>query len=373
MRPVEAIAGAPTPAEVQTQAAWDENSEQVQGIIDSHISHMLCPHIGTTCAQTWTNFRTRFGTPGVSEIAADMYMVYSMKLSVTHNPHPDMERMNMLFEHLRVNGMNFSDMQQGLIFLNVILKEWSTVAQIYSQANQTLATTTFLGVRDTIMAEYEQTMCPSTLAVHKISAVECKGRSPTFTKQTQTKSVSPKASSDVPSGTPKKRSRRGGKNKAKVYAIVSSAPVMDSMVVGGPSCAPVQVPMTITSLKPSGVTYTKQEVPKNVQAFSGFMGQEGLHTMRKPPVAWNGVAPSKLPVSLEARMACATIVENAVASSSRQTLDPPKAPLLECIQTPTPANYTEHTAREKPRKGRPNEALKRQKRTWCIWHHLILS
>ena len=30
---MEAIAGAPTPAEVQQQAAWDENLEQVQGII----------------------------------------------------------------------------------------------------------------------------------------------------------------------------------------------------------------------------------------------------------------------------------------------------------------------------------------------------
>ena len=43
-----------------------------------------------------------------------------------------------------------------------------------------LATTTFLGVRDAIMAEYEHTMCPSTLAVHKISAVKHKGKSPPY-------------------------------------------------------------------------------------------------------------------------------------------------------------------------------------------------
>ena len=96
--------------------------------------------------------------------------------------------------------------------------------------------------------------------------------------------------------------------------------------------------------------YTKQEAPKNVQEFLGFMGQEGPHTMRKPPVAWKGAAPSKHPVSLEARMACAAIVNNVVASSSCQTLDPPPAPLLECIATPTPANYTEHTACEKARR-----------------------
>ena len=108
-RPVEAIAGAPTPAEALLQAAWDGNSEQVQGIIGSHISQMLCPHIGTTCAQTWTNLRTRFRTPGISKIATDMYVAYSMKLLATHNPHPDMERMNMLFEHLRANSMDFDN------------------------------------------------------------------------------------------------------------------------------------------------------------------------------------------------------------------------------------------------------------------------
>ena len=120
-------------------------------------------------------------------------------------------------------------------------------------------------------------------------------------------------------------------------AALISVPVMTSTVVGGPSCAPVQVPMTIASVKPSGITYTKVEVPKSMQAFSGFMSQEGPHTMRKPPVAWKGVAPSKPPVSLEARMACAAIVDNVVASSSCVTLDPPLAPLLKRIAMLTPA------------------------------------
>ena len=150
-----------------------------------------------TCAETWTNLRARFGTLGVSEIAADMYAAYSMKLSLTHNPHPDMEQMNMLFERLAVNGVDFDDTVWGIILLNVIPKEWSTVAQNYSQSNQTLATTTFLGVRDAIMAEFECATCPSTLAMHKISAVKHKGKSPTFSKQTKTKSAPPKASGDA--------------------------------------------------------------------------------------------------------------------------------------------------------------------------------
>ena len=91
-------------------------------------------------------------------------------------------------------------------------------------------------------------------------------------------------------------------------------------------------------------------MPKNAQAFSGFMGQEGPHTMRKPPVARKGAAPSKPPVSLEARMACAAIVDNVVASSSCQTLDPSPAPLLEHIATPIPAERAAFDARQKAKK-----------------------
>ena len=80
----------------------------------------------------------------------------------------------MLFEHLMANRVDFDGTVRGIILLNAIPKQWSTVAQIYSQSNQTLATTTFLGVRDTIMAELECTMCPSTLSMHKIGAVKCK-------------------------------------------------------------------------------------------------------------------------------------------------------------------------------------------------------
>ena len=115
------------------------------------------------------------------------------------------------------------------------------------------------------MAKFEHSTCPSTLAAHHISAVKQKGKSPAYSEQS--KSAPPKASSDVPSGAPKKKTRRGakGKDKAKVHAIVSSAlvppsatkclqethhaaapkaapisaPVMASIVVGGPSHAPV--------------------------------------------------------------------------------------------------------------------------------------
>ena len=49
-------------------------------------------------------------------------------------------------------------------------------------------------------------------------------------------------------------------------------------------------------------------------------------------------------------MACAAIVNNAVASSSCVTLDSPPAPLLECIATPTLAEWAEHDAHQKARR-----------------------
>ena len=49
-------------------------------------------------------------------------------------------------------------------------------------------------------------------------------------------------------------------------------------------------------------------------------------------------------------MACAAIVDNAVASSSCQTLDPPPAPLLECIAMPTLAEQAEFDAHQKAKR-----------------------
>ena len=129
-----------------------------------------------------------------------------------------------------------------------------------------------------------------------------------------------------------------------------SAPIMASMTVGGPSCASMRILMTIVLVKPSSITYTEVEAPKSAQAFSGFTGQEGPYTMRKPPVAWKGTAPSKPPVFLEARMACATIIDNAVASSSHVTLDLPPAPLLECIAMPTLAEQAAFDAHQKAKR-----------------------
>jgi hypothetical protein len=136
----------------------------------------------------------------------------------------------------------------------------------------------------------ETLTCPSSLAVQKISAVKRKGKSPTFKEQTCTnQSSAPKASGDAPQGAPDKKKRLGGK-KTKVHAIVSSALIPESVakrlqklhhveapaasptlayrtsiVVGGPSCAPVSVPSTIASFNSSGISFQKSEPPKSAK------------------------------------------------------------------------------------------------------------
>ena len=67
-------------------------------------------------------------------------------------------------------------------------------------------------------------------------------------------------------------------------------------------------------------------------------------------MAWKGAAPTKPPVSLEVRMACAAIIDNVVASLSHVTLDLPPAPLLERVAMPTPADYAEHAACKKAKR-----------------------
>jgi hypothetical protein len=65
---------------------------------------------------------------------------------------------------------------------------------IYLQGQNVLANVTFAAVRDAIMAEFERTSRPSSLAVQKIS---------TRTNQ----SSAPKASGDAPQGAPNKKKK----------------------------------------------------------------------------------------------------------------------------------------------------------------------
>ena len=61
-------------------------------------------------------------------------------------------------------------------------------------------------------------------------------------------------------------------------------------------------------------------------------------------------------------MACAAIVNNAVVSLSCVTLDPPPAPLLERIATPTPADYAEHAAHKKAKRKKTHQGAKKGKK-----------
>jgi hypothetical protein len=101
-----------------------------------------------------------------------------------------------------------------MLLLKAISKEWDTVAQMYCNGMQ-MANITFDGVRDTIMAEFEQTACPAQLAhqADKISAVKCKGASPHFKEQRKTNSA-PCPATEAPYGESSiKRIRKGGKQE----------------------------------------------------------------------------------------------------------------------------------------------------------------
>jgi hypothetical protein len=268
----------------------------------------------------------------------------------------------------------------------------------YSFSIKVVTNVTFTSVRDAIMAEFERTSCPSSLAVQKISAVKRKGKSPTFKEQTRTnQSSAPKASSDAPQGAPDKKKRQGGK-KAKVHAIVSSALIPKSVakrlreshhveapaasptpayrtgtVVGGPSHAPVSVPSTIASFNSSGIHYRKQEQPKSAQAYTGLPSKLGPHSlnkaMRKAELHLGTLPESKQKqfadigifnpstakaiegaCRLTARLAAEkaeklassarrlVITDNAVASGSSTTLDDlPARPLVQRLTTPPPS------------------------------------
>ena len=155
-----------TPADLAVQNAWDEGDEQAQGI----------------------------------------QAALHMKILGSQNPQVEMQRLLTLFERLCANGMAISDPIQGMMMLCALPGKWDNIAMVYLQAQNVLANMTFASVRDAIMAEYERTAHPSTLAAQKISAVKRKGKSPQFKEQTYSNKFVPKASGDAPSGhAPKKK------------------------------------------------------------------------------------------------------------------------------------------------------------------------
>ena len=167
-----------TPADLATQNAWDEADEQAQGILGLRLSTNLRTHLGATSALSWTALDNAFRQPSVATIYADLQAALLVKILGSQNLQVEMQRLLTLFERLRANGMQISDPIQGMMMLCALPAKWDNVAMVYVQGVNTLANVTFTTVRDAIMAEYEQTARPSTLAAQKMSAVKRKGKSP---------------------------------------------------------------------------------------------------------------------------------------------------------------------------------------------------
>jgi hypothetical protein len=152
------------------------------------------------------------------------------------NPEIRIQKIWTILERLRTNRCVLSNYLQGMLLLKAIPKEWDTIAQLYCNGMQ-MANVTFDGVWDAIMAEFEQTACPSQLAhqAEKISAVKRKGQSPHFNEQKKNNSAPPPASEAPQGESSKKRTRKGGKRekacKAKAaHNIVSSAFVPNTVL-----------------------------------------------------------------------------------------------------------------------------------------------
>jgi hypothetical protein len=339
-RPVAAIVAQPTQAELAAQADWDEVDLQVKSMISMQLSTNLRTLIGTSSAATWTNLEQCYSVPHFTGIYKDYELAHSIKLTTGENPEIRIQKIWTILERLRVNRCILNNYLQGMLLLKAIPKEWDTIAQMYCNGMQ-MANVTFDGVRDAIMAEFEQTARPAQLAhqADKISAVKRKGVSPRFKEQRKNNSAPCPATEAPQSESSIKRKRKGGKRemaqKAKAaHNIVSSAfvpiTVLNRMqethyteagpstshvkevvespaptlvtIVGGPSRAPIRsaAPISIGSVRPSGITYSKV-LTLPMQSVSGSSSTKAPFNMDKERKLLKriGVRPTAEPLCYE--------------------------------------------------------------------------
>jgi hypothetical protein len=203
-----AVAVPPNQANLDALAEWDTKDEKAQDILGLRLSPNLRTHLGATSALSWAALDLAFRQPGISSIYADLQATLHVKILGSQNPQVEMQRMLTLFERLNANGLAITPPIQGMMLLNALPSKWDGIGMIYLQGQNVLANVTFAAVRDAIMAEYERTSRPSSLAVQKISAVKRKGKSPNFTEQSSTnKSPAPKASGSAPREVARKQRR----------------------------------------------------------------------------------------------------------------------------------------------------------------------
>ena len=183
--PVEVTAGAPTQAEANAQVAWDADDIQCLGILSLRLSPNLWTHLVNTACLTWDSLNTTFGQLGVSAI--------SLRVTGGQNPQVEIQQLNTLFECLAANDMSISDPMQGMILLNALPAKWDSVGMVYLQSTCQLTNVSFQAMREAVMAEFEHTMCSSTIAVNKILAVKRKSKSPAFSEQKRAPNQAPPA------------------------------------------------------------------------------------------------------------------------------------------------------------------------------------
>src|SRR5271154_3837660 len=428
--PTPANPAAITAAEQAAIDDWLETDLQVSSLIALRLSTNLRTHLGATSAITWTSLDTTFGQPHFTTIFGEFTEALRVKMSPTHNPQVEIQRLWTILEHLRANGCVLSDYLQGMILLRAIPKEWDNVAAMYCNG-MTMSNVTFVGVRNAVVAEFERRARPSQVAhfADRISVVKRKGKSPSFKEQSKPKYSAPKAPEhdNAPSGSSNKKVRRGGKKEKarRAHAIVSSALIppavlnrmheshhariidvpMDEqlpapraqIIVGGPSRAPLSAtPITIAGFKPAGVSYTK--VPPVPPTQYHGRSQTGVAPFKyskvvsgeKPPSVFPMLAPNTVEQAEETQeqimeilkkqraftkfATASTLVRTAVANTTAPEPGPSKPTFH--VPTPTPedhARWNERVQKSKAKKraDAAKAKAKKAKAKECV--HLPLS
>ena len=111
----------------------------------------------------------------------------SLTVTGGQNLQVEIQQLNTLFKCLVANGMSISDPMQGMILLNAFPVKWDSVCMVYLQSTHQLTNVSFQAMREAVMAEFERTMCSSTIAVKR------KGKSPAFSEQKHAPNQAPPA------------------------------------------------------------------------------------------------------------------------------------------------------------------------------------
>ena len=217
------IVNGTTTAPVKLQK-WTLSDSMANGAIELRCSLNIRDLIGNTSNATWTALSNAFGATGVSHLFGDFKQVTQFCFSATQHPAAEISRFNTHNARLTANRVTLSDYMLGMLLLGTLPSKWDHVAAIYLQGKTTHTDISYTEVRNTIIAEFDQTgTSPGQQQhAHKISAMKRKGDHPSFSQQ-RSNTNTPKARDDGRASSNKKKPKKS-KGKGKQAHFVEHEP-----------------------------------------------------------------------------------------------------------------------------------------------------